>query len=144
MSMNEIRAMREKRVKLWEAAKAFVESRKDANGTLSAEDSATYDQMEADVIRMGKEIERLERQEALDLEFDRPTARTLTDKPIAPEGKAEKTGRASDSYKAAFWRTMRDKAVPHEVLNALQVGTDSEGGYLVPDEYEHTLIESLE
>ena len=75
MSMNEIRAMREKRVKLWEAAKAFVESRKDANGTLSAEDSATYDQMEADVIRMGKEIERLERQEALDLEFDRPTAR---------------------------------------------------------------------
>ena len=144
MSMNEIRAMREKRVKLWEAAKAFVESRKDANGTLSAEDSATYDQMEADVIRMGKEIERLERQEALDLEFDRPTARTLTDKPIAPEGKVEKTGRASDAYKAAFWRTMRDKAVPHEVLNALQVGTDSEGGYLVPDEYEHTLIESLE
>ena len=142
--MNEIRAMREKRVKLWEAAKAFVESRKDVSGTLSAEDSATYDQMEADVIRMGKEIERLERQEALDLEFDRPTARTLTDKPIAPEGKAEKTGRASDSYKAAFWRTMRDKAVPHEVLNALQVGTDSEGGYLVPDEYEHTLIESLE
>ena len=144
MSMNEIRAMREKRVKLWEAAKAFVESRKDVSGTLSAEDSATYDQMEADVIRMGKEIERLERQEALDLEFDRPTARTLTDKPIAPEGKTEKTGRASDSYKAAFWRTMRDKSVPHEVLNALQVGTDSEGGYLVPDEYEHTLIESLE
>lgn len=55
MSMNEIRAMREKRVKLWEAAKAFVESRKDVSGTLSAEDSATYDQMEADVIRMGKE-----------------------------------------------------------------------------------------
>lgn len=144
MSMNEIRAMREKRVKLWEAAKAFVESRKDANGTLSAEDSATYDQMEADVIRMGKEIERLERQEALDLEFDRPTARTLTDKPVAPEGKAEKTGRASDAYKDAFWRTMRDKSVPHEVLNALQVGTDSEGGYLVPDEYERTLIEALE
>lgn len=144
MSMNEIRAMREKRVKLWEAAKAFVESRKDVSGTLSAEDSATYDQMEADVIRMGKEIERLERQEALDLEFDRPTARTLTDKPIAPDGKDEKTGRASDAYKAAFWRTVRDKSVPHEVLNALQVGTDSEGGYLVPDEYEHTLIESLE
>ena len=110
MSMNEIRAMREKRVKLWEAAKAFVESRKDVSGTLSAEDSAAYDQMEADVLRMG------------------PTARTLTDKPFAPEGKAEKTGRASDAYKAAFWRTMRDKSVPHEVLNALQVGTDSEGG----------------
>ncbi len=28
--------------------------------------------------------------------------------------------------------------------HALQVGTDSEGGYLVPDEYERTLVEALE
>ena len=77
--MNEILSMREKRAKLWDATKAFVESRKDANGTLSAEDTATYEKMEADVVRMGKEIERLERQEALDLEFDRPTSRPLVD-----------------------------------------------------------------
>ena len=38
--MNEILSMREKRAKLWDATKAFVESRKDANGTLSAEDTA--------------------------------------------------------------------------------------------------------
>ncbi len=31
-----------------------------------------------------------------------------------------------------------------DVENALQVGTDSEGGYLVPDEFEHTLVEALE
>ena len=61
--MSEIRKMREKRVKLWETAKAFVESRQDANGLLSAEDSATYDKMEADVVEMGKTIERMERQE---------------------------------------------------------------------------------
>lgn len=30
------------------------------------------------------------------------------------------------------------------VVDALQVGTDSEGGYLVPDEFEHTLVEALE
>jgi HK97 family phage major capsid protein len=30
------------------------------------------------------------------------------------------------------------------VLNALQIGTDSEGGYLVPDEFERTWIEALE
>ena len=29
-------------------------------------------------------------------------------------------------------------------MNALQVGTDSEGGYLVPDEFERTLVEALE
>ena len=39
---------------------------------------------------------------------------------------------------------MRSKSVPHEVLNALQIGTDTEGGYLVPDEYEKTLIEALQ
>ena len=29
------------------------------------------------------------------------------------------------------------------IKNALQIGTDTEGGYLVPDEFERTLIESL-
>ena len=59
-------------------------------------------------------------------------------------GDTGKTGRATDGYKAAFWRTMRTKSVPHEVLNALQVGVESEGGYLAPDEYQRTLIEALE
>ena len=30
-----------------------------------------------------------------------------------------------------------------DIQNALQVGTDSEGGYLVPDEYERTLVRSI-
>ena len=38
---------------------------------------------------------------------------------------------------------MRNKKNPYEAVNALQIGTDSEGGYLVPDEYENTLIEKL-
>ena len=33
---------------------------------VSAEDSATYDKMEADVLALGKEVERLERQAAID------------------------------------------------------------------------------
>ena len=141
--MNQILDMREKRVTLWNAAKAFLDSRRTEDGTLSAEDAGTYEKMEADVIRMGKEIERLERQEVLDLEFDRPTSRPLTS---APETLKDKTkgGRASDEYKNAFWRSMRDKSVSFEVLNALQVGSDSEGGHLVPDEYERTLVEALQ
>jgi len=39
---------------------------------------------------------------------------------------------------------MRSKSPMPVALNALQVGTDSEGGYLVPDEYERTLVEALE
>ena len=143
--MSEIRKMREKRVKLWETAKAFVESRQDANGLLSAEDSATYDKMEAEVVEMGKTIERMERQEALDLELDRPTARAITDKPNTPDGKpAPKKATATDEYKTAFWRVMRDKAVHPDVYNVLRIGEDEHGGYLVPDEYQRTLIEALQ
>ena len=62
--MNQILELREKRAKAWEAAKAFLESKRGTDGLLSAEDTATYDRMEADVVNLGKEIERLERQAA--------------------------------------------------------------------------------
>ncbi|MGR5911121.1 phage major capsid protein [Bacillus pacificus] len=45
--------------------------------------------------------------------------------------------------KKAFWNAMRDN-VSYEVRNALKIGTDSEGGFLVPDEFERTLVEALE
>ena len=51
----------EKRAKAWEAAKAFLESKRGADVMMSAEDTASYDKMEADVVNLGKEIERLER-----------------------------------------------------------------------------------
>ena len=113
---------------------------------LSEEDTATYDKMEQDVMNLGKEIERLERQAAIDAELSKATSTPLTGKPGAKMGKdeTEKTGRASDEYKGSFWNAMRVKAPMPSVLNALQEGTDSEGGYLVPDEFERTLVEALE
>ena len=141
--MNQILSMREKRAKVWETAKAFLDTHRGADGLVSAEDNAAYEKMEADVVALGKEIDRLERQSALDRELDQPVNSPIVNRPAAPDGK-EKTGRAAAEYKNAFWRVMRSKSIPHEVYNALQVGTLTEGGYLAPDEYEHTLIEALE
>lgn len=141
--MSKILELREKRAKAWEAAKAFLDSKRGADGLLSAEDVAAYERMEADVVNLGKEIDRLERQAALDAELAKPMNTPITGKPAAAAGE-EKTGRASAEYRKSFWNVMRSKMPGHEVLNALQVGTDSEGGYLVPDEFEHTLIEALE
>ena len=140
--MNKILELREKRAKLWDSAKAFLDSRRSDQGVLSAEDTATYENMEADVVSLGKEIDRLERQAVLDLELAKPTATAITNKP-GQHQEPEKTGRASNEYKAAFWKAMRNKP-GFEVQNALQVGTDSEGGYLVPDEFERTLVEALQ
>ena len=140
--MNKILDLREKRAKLWDSTKAFLDSRRNENGLLSAEDTATYEKMEADVVNMGKEIDRLERQAVLDLELSKPTSAALTNRPSQHQ-ETEKTGRASNEYKAAFWKAMKNKN-SFDVQNALQVGTDSEGGYLVPDEFERTLVEALQ
>ena len=140
--MNKILELREKRAKLWDSTKAFLDSRRNENGLLSAEDTATYEKMEADVVNLGKEIDRLERQAVLDLELSKPTSTAITNKPSQHQ-ETEKTGRASSEYKAAFWKAMKNKN-SFDVQNALQVGTDSEGGYLVPDEFERTLVETLQ
>ena len=139
--------LREKRAKAWEAAKAFLDSHRKENGVLSAEDDAAYTKMEQEITDLGKEIARLERQEALDAELNRPVNKPLTGKPggrADADGGEDKTGRASDNYRKNFWNAMRSKVPMPNVTNALQIGTDSEGGYLVPDEYERTLVEALE
>lgn len=140
--MNKILELREKRAKARETAKNFLDSRRSENGLVSDEDNATYEKMEAEVINLGKEIDRLERQTAIDLELSKTIGTAIKEKPYIA-GEELKTGRASNEYKNAFWQVMRNKA-GFEVKNALQVGTDTEGGYLVPDEFEHTLIEALE
>ena len=141
--MSKILELREKRAKAWEAAKAFLDAKRTQEGFVSAEDAATYDKMEADVVNLGKEIERLERQAAIDAELAKATSTPITNQPHAGSSGETKTGRATDEYRKAFWNGMRNK-MSYEVQNALSIGTDSEGGYLVPDEYEKKLVEALE
>ena len=93
--------LREKRAKAWEAAKAFLDSHRNDKGILSAEDDAAYTRMEQEITDLGKEIARLERQEALEAELNRPVNKPLTGKPMS--GKEEtKTGRAADEYRPNF------------------------------------------
>lgn len=140
--MNKIFELRERRAKAWEAAKAFLDSKRGTDGLVSAEDTAVYDKMEADIVCLGKEIDRLERQQSLDLELMKPVNTPIRNQPNVT-GTEVKTGRASDEYRQAFWKAMRNKS-HFDVQNALQIGTDSEGGYLVPDEFERILIQALE
>lgn len=141
--MSKVLELKEKRAKAWEVAKAFLDSKQGSNGLMSVEDAATYDKMEAEVVDLGKEIDRLERQAVIDAELAKATSTPITNKPNTQPGGETKTGRATDEYKRAFWNSMRNKN-SYEIQNALSIGTDSEGGYLVPDEYEKKLVEALE
>ena len=137
--------LRNKRAQKLAAARAFLESNRTPDGFLSQENDAVYTAMENDIANLGKEISRMERLEAMDAELSRPLTSPLTEKPAAVAKADEKTGRASDEYSAAFWnQTRRKDSVTPEMKNALQEGVDSEGGYLVPDEFEHTLVQALE
>lgn len=134
-----------KRVKTWEDAKAFVESHADENGILSAEDNVAYTKMEKDIEDLTATIDRQQRAKRMEHELSKPMNTPLTGKPEQGNAIPEnKTGRASDDYRNNFWNAMRSKVPMPDITNALQIGTDSEGGYLVPDEYEHTLVEALE
>ena len=133
--------LREKRNKAWEAAKAFLESHRTEKGILTAEDDATYTQMEQEINDLGKEIARLERQEALEAELNRPVNQPLTTKPGSGRGEEPKTGRATDEYRKAMLDAFRSNF--KRVSNVLQEGVDADGGYLVPEEYDRRLIDTL-
>ena len=79
MTINELR---EKRAAQWEAAKEFLNSHRNEKGTLSVEDDAAYTKMEAEIADLGKEIARLERQEAMDAELAKPVNKPITAKPM--------------------------------------------------------------
>lgn len=117
--MSKILELREKRAKLWDSTKAFLDSKRNDNGLLSADDTETYEKMEADVVNLGKEIDRLERQAALDLELSKATSSAIRNNPNANIHE-EKTGRASNEYVKAFWNVMRNKN-GFEINNALKL-----------------------
>ena len=136
-----IQELREKRNTAWNAAKAFLESHRTEKGTLTAEDDATYTRMEQDIADLGKEIARLERQEALDAELSKPVNAPLTSKPTTGKQPEVKTGRASDEYRKGMLTALRTNF--RQVSNVLQEGVDADGGYLVPEEYDRRLIQTL-
>ena len=142
--MSKINELRAQRAKTWEQTKAFLDSHRSDKGVLSAEDTATYEKMEQEIVDLGREIERQERLDAFERELNTPVNTPITQKPDTAKVDT-KTGRASDTYKKAFWAQARTKGgmLTAEIRNALQEGVDSEGGYLVPDEFEKTLVQSL-
>lgn len=141
MTLNE---MLEKRKNLLNTMDGFLETHKNSNGALSVEDDATYSKMEKEFDELTASITRAQRRANMEMEMNKPVNAPITAKPMVMTEPEDSTGRASKGYKKNFWNAMRRKQMTPEMVNALQIGTDSEGGYLVPDEYEKTLVEALE
>lgn len=136
-----ITEMRNKRAKLWNTMEGFLDTHRNDMGVLSAEDDAAYSKMESDLDSMTNEIKRMERRDAIEAELNKPVNVPITETPEKAVGLANKTGRASDAYKEDFDRHLHGKALVHNVLSE---GTDADGGYLVPEEFEHDIVTALD
>ena len=136
MTINE---MIQKRAKVWETAKNFVDTHENENGVLSAEDNAAYERMEQEIEDLTAAIDRRQRAEAREAQLSQPVNTPLTGRPA---GRAdEKTGRASDAYKEDFGAHLRGKRPVHNVLSE---GVQADGGYLVPVEFERQIVAGLD
>lgn len=135
----DILSLIDKRATLWNEAKNFLDTHTAADGKISAEDAAAYERMEADIDELGKQIERFKRRESMDAYLSAPAAAPILNRPQTADGK---TGRASDEYRNAALTAIRSKFA--KVSNALQTNPDLSGGYLIPDEWDSRLIQTLD
>lgn len=139
--MSKLTDLYEKRNKVVTEARNFLDSKRTDNDTLSEEDSATYDKMEKTIVDLTKEIERESRLADINAQMNKPTSEPILNKPKVDPLDDEKQGFASNEYKTSMLNALRSNF--RNVSNVLQTGVDSDGGYLVPTEYDSRLIEGL-
>lgn len=137
--MTKLQELIEKRSKAWEGAKAFVESKKDKDGLLSDEDVKTYHEMESKIQQFTDEIDRTTRMDAMERELSKPVNTPLTAKPMGDMKESEV--KPSSVYKEAMLKALRSNF--RQIDNVLQEKVDADGGYLVPEEYDNRLIQTL-
>lgn len=137
-----ITELRTKRADQWDMMSKFLDTHRDRMGVLSAEDDATYTKMESELDALTNEIRRMERRDAYEAELNKPVSTPITEAPQKPmDLRSDKNGRASNAYKEDFDRHLRGKTLLHNVLST---SPDTDGGYLVPTDFEHDIVTALE
>lgn len=154
--MDKILEMRRKRAKLVEEARAILDKAEEEKRSLTAEEEQQYERIMADVDELAKKIQREERMQALEKEMNEFADKGLRMNPNeGPEEKREKGNlRATAEYRNAFWQAIKfgkNALDANQVrllfdpeVRTLVIGDEAAGGYLVPDEFERTLIQKLE
>lgn len=169
----QIKDKTQERGRLYEEAKRLLdaEDSRDDSGDLKTEIRAKADELFTKMDTLRDEIAELERDERFDQrlaeerDWHARRASRRREPRIDPQRRARMGSqglpvhpgiqlRGSDDYEEAFWAALRmgilkvqedhRARLTSAEIRALQVGTDSEGGYLVPTEFERMLVEILE
>jgi len=142
--MDKILELRQKRAALVKQAREILDKAEKENRDLTAEEEQEYERIMEEVDKLGKQIEREERMRALEKDLDTRDAEPHKPEPQIQQRDARSRG--TEEYRNAYLNYLRlgRNGLDANEIRALQVGTDTEGGYLVPDEFEKTLVQGLE
>jgi HK97 family phage major capsid protein len=111
---------------------------------LDSTELTTYNSMDTEQASLKTRADRMDAVNGIHKDLD--TLRDSTQRQsIVTDGPA-KGARSSAAYKSGFdqYARMGKNGLSFDILNALQVGTNSEGGYIVPEEFDAKLVEYLQ
>lgn len=146
MTTKQIEDLKQKRAAAVTAMRATLNKAQAENRDLNTEEQSSYDNAEKDVDRLGKQIDREEglarHENALRAKRDGNYRPGLA--PVKDGVKDHPTNSAE--YCDAFFNEYSRKGkngLTADVLNVMTVGTSTDAGYLVPQEFETNLLEYL-
>lgn len=139
----------EKRASLVTEMRSILDTAQAEKRELTADDESKYDKIEAEVDKLGSQINRLQALEkaeaSLDTVIENGYRPSIAGQNAAPASPFE--ARNTEEYRDAFFQhyaRVGKNNLGSEILNALSTGTDSEGGYLVPEEFETMIVTFLQ
>lgn len=143
--MTDVNSLLQKRGEIIHEMKNMLDRVEAEGRDLNSEEQTMFDQMESDQVSLKARADRMERVNAVHSDLDSlrsEPVRTVVDN---SDGEAVRP-RATKAYINGFDAYARRgmNGITADVMNALQVGTDSEGGYIVPEEFDTMLVEYLQ
>ena len=130
MSMN----LRDQRAKLVNDWRVILDKAEGEGRALNTDERVVVEKIEADIDALKATIDTREKLAAA----DRETVPDSQRQTVVPQSTTAQPG----DYRTAFWSGMRTGVLSSEMRDH-KVGTDSLGGFTVPDEFRRELIEAL-
>ena len=131
---------------LADEAKKFLDEHEAADGTMSASDAATYAKMEMAIKSAKLEAQAAELEEAKRMQ---DFLKNIDKQHVAYDGvksgnvSFQRAGVAGDDYEKNFWAAVKGRFKVSNV-NQLREASPSQGGYLVPTEFDQMIQSALE
>lgn len=139
---NLIEEKKGKRLALVNANGKLIKAAAEGDRSLSADEQTQWEGRDSDIEKLNKEIRTLERQ--WEQEKDLASVDNASHKPLV-NGQPQRvlnTPEYKDAFFNGFVRKGKNGMDPQH-WNALEAGVDSEGGYLVPEEWASSVVREL-